>query len=890
MRAGTLWKRFRRRLQYWLDHSERQRLLWEEMEFHIESMTQELAAQGMSQAEARAAAHRKFGNMTQKSEEARSTWIARWMSDLAQDLHHAFRGMRRDAGFTAFTILIAGLGIGASSTVFSVVNALLLRPLPFRDPGRLVWISNGENFTTQTEHYSDLRESNRSFSDLAGWSGYYRAGDKELTGIGEPERLTSVPVTGNLFALLGVEPAIGRSFTTEECQGRYSAPAAMVLSHNFWRRRFDSNPNVVGRKLMLNNQPVTVVGVLPASFDFASVFAPGTSIDAFVPWPLNDKNKPQGNTMPIVGRLKPGATLQGAQAEFTALAKQLESQHPERNNIVPRLVPLAQRVSGGVRPALFVLACAVGVVMLIVCANLSNLQLAKLGTRQKEMALRAALGAGRSRLLRQMLTESVAISCCGAVLGLALAVAGTRELAHPRVFNQAFNLPLLESVRMDGSALLFTLLAAVGSGVLFGLLPALRVTAVSLREGMQDGGRGACAGGKRHGGFPIALRDGLVVSEVAFACILLVGAGLLIRSFLRVLDVNLGFQPERAAALRIDPSFRISTLAQQNSFIDDVLHRARSVPGVLAAGLTDVLPLRDDRSFAVAARGQVYEKGRQPEAFIRVVSDGYFDAAGVPLRQGREFTERDRASSELVAVVNETLARTLWPGQNPVGQAIAINVGRRVMSVVGVVADVRHAALETVGGSELYMPMRQPGDYAAMQLVVRTALPPDGLAAGIRTALRPIDPNLPVREFVTFQDLVDRAVSPRRFLVLLLAGFAAFALILASLGIYAVISFSVSQRVQEIGIRMALGASATDLQRRIVLRTLGLAALGLALGMAGSRVLSSALGSLLFGITTGDPVTFIEVGTLLIAVAAIAGYIPAWKASRIDPMVALRSN
>ena len=873
------WKRFRRRLRYWLDHSERRRLLWEEMEFHIESMAHDLIAQGMSETEARAAAHRKFGNMTQKSEEARSTWIARWVADLTQDLRQSFRGMRRDAGFTAFTILIAGLGIGASSTVFSVVNALLLRPLPFRDPGRLVFITNGDDWTnTQAEHYSDLRELNQSFSDLAGFAGW-GVGDRQLTGTGEPERLTSVPVTGNFFAVLGVQPAIGRSFTAAECQGRYSAPPAMLLSYSFWRRRFAADPNVVGRKLTLNNNPVTVVGVLPASFDFGSVFAPGTLIDIFVPWPLTDKTKPQGNTMKIVGRLKPGATVRGAQAELTMLGKQLESRHPERNYIAPLLVPLAQRVSGGVRPALFVLACAVGVVMLIVCANLSNLQLARFNTRQKEMAMRAALGAGRSRLLRQMLTESVALSCCGAVLGLVLAVAGTHELAHLH----AFNLPLLASVRIDGSALLFTLLAAVASGVLFGLLPALQVSAFSLREGLQYAGRGS-SGGKRHAW----VRDGLVVSELAFACILLVGAGLLIRSFLRVLDVNPGFQPERAAALRIDPSFRISGFAQQNSFIDEVLNRARSVPGIVAAGITDVLPLRDDRSWAVSAVGQVYGKGHYPpEPFIRVVSDGYFEAAGIPLRLGREFAERDRASSERVLVVNETLARTLWPGQNPVGQMVTTDGGRRV---VGVVGDVRHAALETAGGSEMYLPMRQTGDYAAMQLVVRTALPAESLAAGIRTALRPIDPNLPVREFVTFQDLVDRAVSPRRFLVLLLAGFAAFALILASLGIYAVISFSVSQRVQEIGIRMALGASATDLQRRIVLRTLGLAALGLALGMTASRVLSSVLGSLLFGITTGDPVTFIEVGALLIAVAVVAGYVPARRASRIVPMVALRAS
>lgn len=871
--------RFRRCFRYWLHHSERHRLLWEEMEFHIESMTEDLIAQGLREPEARAAARRKFGNMTQQAEEARSTWIARWISDLAQDLRHSFRGMRRDAAFTAFTILIAGLGIGAGSTIFSVVNAMLLRPLPFHDPARLVFISNGDGATsTQTEHYADLRGLNRSFSDLAAWSGFYFPGDRQLTGAGEPERLTSVPVTGNLFSLLGVQPALGRSFTAEECQGKYSAPPAMLLSYSFWRRRFESDPGVVGRKLTLNNRPVTIVGVLPASFDFASIFAPGVPVDIFIPWPLNDPTKPRGNTLKVVGRLEHGATVQSAQSELATLGKRLTSRHPERNPVAPLLTPLAQRVSGRVAPALFVLSSAVAVVMLLVCANLSNLQLSRLGRRQKERAMRAALGAGRSRLLRQMLTESIALSCCGALLGLALAVAGTRAVAHLH----AFHLPLLETVRVDGNALLFTLLAAVASGMLFGLLPALRVSALSPSEDLQNASRGSSTG-RRHAW----VRDGLVVAELAFACILLVGAGLLIRSFLRVLDVNPGFQPERAAALRVDPSFRISSFSQQNAFLDDLLLRTRAIPGITAAGIADMLPLRDDRSWAVSAAGQVYPKGYQPEAFIRVVTDGYFEAAGIPLRSGRTFTERDRSSSERVVVVNETMARTLWPGQNPIGQSITTDKGRRV---IGVVADVRHAALEAPGGLEMYLPMRQTADYGAMHLVVRTALPPDRLAGELRIALRPLDPNLPVREFQTFQDLVDRAVSPRRFLVLLLSSFAAFALVLASLGIYAVISFSVSQRVQEIGIRMALGASALDLQRRIVFRTLALAAVGLAVGMSAARVLSSALGSLLFGVTSGDPVTFLAMGALLTAVAALAGYLPARRASRIDPMVALRSN
>ena len=875
-------RRLRRRLRYWLHSSERQRLLWEEMEFHIDAIAQEWIDNGMPPQEARAAARRKFGNMTQQSEQSRETWIARWMSDLLHDLRYSFRGMRRDAGFTAFVIVIAGLGIGASSTVFSVVNALLLRPLPFRDPSHLVWIANqgrgAEEYSLQSGHFVDLRNRNQSFSDLAGWFAFYNPGDSKLTGSGEPERLTSVPVTQNFFDILGVQPIIGRTFVAEECQGRFGVPGAALLSHGLWQRRFASDPAIIGSKLILNDVPVTVVGVLPPTFDFSATFAPASSTDLFVPLALTDELNRRGNTMAAIGRIKPGVTIQAARSEFTALTDQLQKQHPERNFITTLLRPLEEHVSGRVRPALLVLACAVGVVMLIVCANLANLQLARMGARQREMAVRAALGAGRSRLLRQMLTESVALSCGGAILGILLALVGTRALSHL----DAFRIPLLSSVRFDATALGFTLLAAFATGVLFGLLPALQAPAIAVQDVLKDAGRGL-SGSRRH----TWLRNGLVVSEIALACMLLVGAGLLTRSLLRVLEVNLGFRPEKAAALRIDPSSQYSSRDKRNAYFDEMLRRARSVPGVSAAGLTDVLPLGGDRSWGVGVKGVTYAKGQFPEAFVRIVSEGYFEATGIPLRAGRFFTARDTPNNEKVIVINETLARTLWPGQNAIGQVMSQDGGRRV---IGIVADVRHHALEDAADSEMYIPMRQTGDYAAVDLVVRTTHSLDGLAPALRAELRAVDPNLPANELRTLQMLVDRAVSPRRFLVMLLAGFAAFALLLASLGIFAVISYSVTQRVQEIGLRMALGASASELQRSIVGQTLKLAGMGLAIGIAASFALAGAIRDLLFGVTANDPMTFIGMAALLLTVAAIAGYFPARRASRIDPMIALRAN
>jgi predicted permease len=437
-------------------------------------------------------------------------------------------------------------------------------------------------------------------------------------------------------------------------------------------------------------------------------------------------------------------------------------------------------------------------------------------------------------------------------------------------------------VHTDATVLAFCLLAAVLTGVVFGLAPALQVPAHALHDALKDTARGSTAGKSRNW-----IRGALVVSEIAFACVLLVSAGLLVRSFLRVLQVNLGFRPEQAATLRVDPDARYATQAQQNAYFDEVLRRVRDIPGVGAAGLTDALPLGRNRSWGAPAKGQVYPRGKFPNAFVRVVSDGYLKALGISLIAGRDISDRDIPSAEPVIVINQTMARTLWPGQNAIGQTMRA-CGER--HVVGVVGDVRHLALEQSSGMEMYLPMRQCRDMSSVDLVIRTSLAPAELAASVRAALKPIAPNLPGKDFRTLQQLVDKAVSPRRFVVLLLGGFALFALLLASLGIYGVVSYGVNQRTQEIGIRMALGASAARLQAGIIAHTLGLAATGMLIGAAASRVLARALGGLLFGVTADDPLTFLGMPVMLALVAVAAGYLPARRASRIDPSIALRAN
>ena len=807
-----------------------------------------------------------------------------FLESFRRDLDYAFRTMKRDYGFTIFAILIVGLGVGASCTIFSVLNTILIRPLPFRDPGRLVWMANHTDDTNdmsgktvQVNYLLDYRKLNKSFADLGAYMAFYGPGDAKLIGDGQPERLTSVPVTQNFFPLLGVEPQVGRQFRAEECV--WNGPRAAMLSDGLWRRKFAADPNIVGKVLKFDGGPVTIVGVLPASFDFGTIFAPGTKVDMYEPFPLTTETNRWGNTLAIVGRLKQGASMEQAQAEAAILGPQLQRENPKMNEFDPKLSMLPAHVSGRLRPALLVLAGAVGVVMLIVCANLSNLLLARSAARQKEIAIRVALGAERRHLLGQILTESVFLSCSGAALGVVLAFLGARGLVQL----SAMKIPLLADVSLDKASLAFAILIAVATGLLFGLAPAWSASELTLHDALQDSNRGSSRG-RGHAW----MRSALVVAEISLACVLLAGAGLLIRSFLHVLDVNLGFAPEHAMALRIDPSDSYKTQEEKNAYFTEALHDVMNVPGIEAAGLSDALPLGWNRSWGFAAKGVQYKPGEYPGGFPRMISEGYFRAMGIPLKAGRDFTERDTKGALNVIILNETAARTLFPGQDPIGQIVLADQPER--TVVGVVGDVRHMTLEEGSGNEFYIPMRETQDYGVVDLVVRSSLPTGQLASKLRDALRPIEPNLPTSNLRTMQAVVDRAVSPRRFVVILLGGFAAFALILASLGIYAVISYSVSQRKNEIGIRMALGASPAMVRQLILGETMHLAGIGTAIGIVGALIATRLAASLLYGVTATDPATFGGMIVVLAAVAALAGYLPAVRAAKIEPVMLLRSE
>ncbi|HYP13845.1 MAG TPA: ABC transporter permease [Bryobacteraceae bacterium] len=858
-----------------------------EMASHLAMLEEEKVRRGMTPEAARRAALLELGAPTQLREAHREARSLPFFETAMQDLRYTVRTLRRDAGFALFSILIAGFGIGACSTIFSVVNTLLLRDLPFREPGRLIWMATQADdgvaeWRIQVDHLLDLRRQSSSFEDLAGYLGDFGNGSRVLTGAGEPERLTAVPVTENFFDVLGIPPLIGRLFNKDEC--RFNAPPAVLLTHAFWTRRYGADPSIVGRTIQLNDRSATVTGVMPASFDFAAVFAPGSRIDLFSPYPMSPETSRRGNTLAVVGRLKPGVTVESARAESLVIAGQLEQHHPERNAFRPRIRPLNEQVSGRFRLALLVLAGAVGVVMLIVCANLSNLQLARMASRQKEIAIRAAVGAGRGRLIRQMMTESLVLAGCGAIVGLVIALAATRAVAGL----ETFSIPLLATIKLDSAAFAFTLTLAVLTGITFGLMPALQVRTHTMHDALKESSRGSSEGRKQNW-----LRGALVVSEIAFACVLLVGAGLLIRSFLQVMHVDLGFRPESLVALRVDPGARYPDQERRNVYYTETLNRVREIPGVTSVGLSDNLPLDGTNSWAIRGKGQFFPSGKYPEGFVHVISEGYLKTAGIALRAGRDFTERDSTAAEPVVLVNETLARTLWPGQNPIGQMMhSEGIFNQVPArrVVGLVGDVRHRAMEQGAGCELYIPLRQLNANSAVQLVVRTTLPISALSSAVSSALKPVQRNLAANNWRMLEQLVDKAVSPRRFVTTLLGGFSLFALMLASLGIYAVVAYSVNQRTQEFGIRMAIGASAGDVRKEVLVQTLRLAGVGITIGATCSWILARGVSSLLYGVTAADPATFAGMVVTLGSVALMAGYLPARRASRIEPMTALRAD
>jgi predicted permease len=861
----------------------------EEIRIHLELRTKQLIGEGMSPADARVEAERRFGAVEDERRRSRASAIRqerrlRWRdtaSLLRADIRYAFRTLRRDAGFTAFALAIMALGIGASATVFSLVNGVLLRPLPFHDPSRLVWIDNiGDNgddlWRIQVSHFVDLGAESRSLSGVAGYYGYYSSGGTVLTSDGgDTQRLTAVPVTCNFFPFLGVTPRLGRSFSADECAS--DSISATMLTDKTWREQFAADPSIVGRIVTIDAQPVRVIGVLPASFDFASVFTPGASVDLFTPYALSERHNLNGNTLGVVGRLAPGVSIDQARTELVALGKRLTDEYPRRNTLRPYLHSLDEHVNGHVRPALIVLAFAVAAVMLIVALNLASLQFARMTARGRELAVRLALGASRGRLIRQTLTESLILATGGATLGVAVGLFGTRYLSRLR----AFDIPLLARVTVDLRALGAAAIVALATGVIVGVLPALQ-TPADPNDALKEGARGASRGG-RHA----RVRSTLVVVEIAAALVLLVASSLLLRSFVRALDADLGFAPGHLARLRVDPAAALPNRVTATAYYSEVVRRIRALPGVADASLSDMLPFTGDRSWAMPQEGKTYQRGQNPEGHVRVIGTGYFRTMGIPIRAGRDFTDGDTKDAMPVTIINESMAHTLWPDRSALGQRI--RQGDLLLTVVGVVGNVRYAALESPFAGEVYFPLAQY--YSSrVDVVARTSLPLNELAASARTALASFAPVAARSQWSSMQELIDKVASPRRFVVVLLAGFAAFAVVLAALGIYALISYGVTQRRQEIGIRIALGASARNVRGSIMRSTLRLAAAGMVLGVAGATVVVPAMRGLLFGVTWSDPASFAGALLILSIVAAAAGLLPAHRASQVDPSVALREG
>jgi putative ABC transport system permease protein len=839
------------------------------------------------------------------------------MQTLFQDLRYGFRILWKSPGFTAVAVLTLALGIGANTAIFTIVNSVLLRPLPFPNPDQLVSLNEkdmrgdlpgGLMANTSYPDFFDWRAQNHVFENMAA----FRHTGYTLTGAGTALHIDAVIVTADFFSVLGIPPTLGRGFLPEEEKGRFA-----VLSHELWQSKYAADPAILGKNITLDRQSYTVVGVAAAGFQFPIQSSPQqlwTSLgdDAYAAMGDRPAIDERGQHMlDVVARLKSGASLIQAQAEMDVIAEGLAKQYPNDNGkrFATYVVPEMERLVGSTRPGLLMLLAAVGCVLLIACANIANLMLARATKRTREIAIRAALGARRSRVIRQLLTESLLLAVVGGALGLAFSALGVQALLR---FSPE-NVPRLRQVGLDWHVLVFTFLIAVVTGVIFGLAPALHGSKTNLADSLKDRGQDSGAGGQHR------MRAALVVAETAIGLVLLVAAGLLLRSFYSLLHVNPGFDPHNVLTMRVDvPESRYSD-QQQIDFYRDLLQRVQELPGVVEAGGIFPLPLTtSDINVTFGIEGRPVPEAEEPSAGFRAVSPSYFHTMGIPVLRGRAFDPRDNEKSPPVVVINQEFARRYFPNENPVGKRIkpgfAIHGAPLMREIVGVVGAVKDHSLSGDFRPEFYFPYRQ-AMVGIMTICVRTVSDPrimtntvqnsiastdkglpvydvrtmdDYIAAAVRNSIASMDKELSMFNVRTMDEYIGTSLGQSRFDALLLALFAALALALTMVGIYGVTAYTVAQRTREIGIRIALGATRSDVSRMILGRGFVITGLGLLIGIAGAFGLTRFLSSLLYQVKPMDPITFAAVPIILGVISLLASYIPAWRAARVDPMVALR--
>jgi putative ABC transport system permease protein len=805
------------------------------------------------------------------------------LHDLGQDLRFGFRTLFKNPGFTAVAVIALALGIGANSAIFSVVNTVLLRPLPYKDPDGLVMVWEDATRhgyprdTPAVANYLDWRSQNHVFEDMAAVAD----ASLNLTGVGDPERLEGSAANASLFSLLGVAPQLGRAFTAEEDQP--GANRVVMLSNRLWARRFGADPGIVGKQITLNGQPATVIGVMPPQFQFPSQDVELWVPIAFTPQQAAGRGR---HYLQVVARLKQGVTLGQAQAEMNTIATRLQQQYPQQNtDLGAVVVPLHEQVVGDIRPALLILLGAVGLVLLIACANVANLLLARAAVRQKEIAVRVAFGASRWRLIRQFLTESVLLAAVGGIFGLLLSVVGIKLLTR---FIPP-NISQIKAIELDSYVLGFTVLVSLLTGVIFGLVPALQASMFKPNETLKEGGRDSSSGNRGN-----RMRALLVIAEVAVSLVLLIGAGLLINSFLRLRSVDPGFDSSNLLTMRIVlPDLKYKEQERRSAFYTDLIQKVEALPGVKSAAVTTNLPLyRQGNSTGIEIEGRpAPPPGQEIIITTRVISPKYLTTMGIPLLKGRQFGPEETAKMPGAVIISETMAKRYWPNEDPIGKRLT--PGRNAgpddwFQIVGVAKDVRQFELNADPKPQMYLPYVQADFFAPRDLVVKTNIDPIGMAATVRSAVWEIDKDQPVSNIKTMDEIAAESVARQRFSMMLLAIFAAVALVLAAVGIYGVMSYSVTQRRNEIGIRMALGAQRSDVLKLTVGQGLKLVLVGVAVGLVGAFVLTRLMVSLLFGVGATDPGTFIVISIILVGVALFASYIPARRATRVDPLVALR--